>query len=388
VPDKQPADNAAVHTPSDSLVGMSLSNAATPVLDKQTAANAAVHTSPDSVASVRLSKAATPVPDKQTATNAAVHTPSDSLVSVSLSESAGRASQIPSAVTSPTDIDGTLHRSSSLASNPAPGRVSQAPSADASPADIVDEVLRRASSHTSNPLPSLDSDRVSSLVSNPASSLVSDRTSSLVSNRTLSLVSNLTPSHTSNPAPGLISNRVSSLASNRASSLASDQVSSPVSNAAPSPTVHDTIDSPGAEARLAQDVAHEMARSKSASLTASKTSSVRARSDSTGSDSSILVDWDTLDKSEQTEHTQDVDSDEVSIPKPFNFHGTNWSSKPPYSSRGWSKKTTPSPPIPSPATRPAAGRSLGRRRFSNCTSWSRSRAPAPSAFRCCPQPHI
>jgi hypothetical protein len=43
---------------------------------------------------------------------------------------------------------------------------------------------------------------------------------------------------------------------------------------------------------------------------------VRARSDSTGSDSSILVDWDTLDRTEQTEHTQDAESDEVSCPGP------------------------------------------------------------------------
>jgi hypothetical protein len=90
----------------------------------------------------------------------------------------------------------------------------------------------------------------------------------------------------------------------RASSLASDPASSP--------TVHDAVDSPGAEARLVQEVALEKARSRRASLTGSKNSSARVRSDSTGSDSSIVVDWDTLDRTEQTEHTQDAESDEVS----------------------------------------------------------------------------
>lgn len=156
----------------------------------------------------------------------------------------------------------------------------------------------------------------------------------------------------------------------RASSLASDPASSP--------TVHDGVDSPGAEARLVEEVAREKARSRRASLTASKNSSVRARSDSTGSDSSIVVDWDTLDK---TEHMQDAESDEVGS---FRFKmASNRSSKLRCYWRAWSKKTQSLPPIPSPARRPAAALSRGRRRSYSCTSSCRSRARAPSASRCC-----
>src|SRR5438270_767270 len=67
-------------------------------------------------------EAATPVPNKhQSAANAAaIHTPSDSLVSVSLSESGGRASQLTSAAASPTDVvDEVVRRAASLASDPA-----------------------------------------------------------------------------------------------------------------------------------------------------------------------------------------------------------------------------------------------------------------------------
>jgi hypothetical protein len=72
------------------------------------------------------------------------------------------------------------------------------------------------------------------------------------------------------------------------------------------------IDAPGAEERLVEEVALEIARSRSNSMaTTPKVSPQgRERSDSSGSDSSLHVDWETLD---QTEQIQDQESDEVRL---------------------------------------------------------------------------
>ena len=74
--------------------------------------------------------------------------------------------------------------------------------------------------------------------------------------------------------------------------------------------VEDVVDSPGAEERLAEEVAigKEQPRSRSGSVLLSLDSAGRERSESVGSDASINVDWESLDKTEQT---QDQEDDEV-----------------------------------------------------------------------------
>jgi hypothetical protein len=76
--------------------------------------------------------------------------------------------------------------------------------------------------------------------------------------------------------------------------------------------IEDMVDSPGAEERLIEEVAQEKekTRSRSNSLALNRLSRGRTRSDSVASDSSLQVDWETLDKTEQT---QDQESDEVSV---------------------------------------------------------------------------
>jgi hypothetical protein len=73
------------------------------------------------------------------------------------------------------------------------------------------------------------------------------------------------------------------------------------------------LDSPGADVRLVQELAFEKekARSRSNSTVASTEFINRERSDSAGSETSIQVDWDTLDRTEQ--QTQDDESDEVCL---------------------------------------------------------------------------
>jgi hypothetical protein len=78
------------------------------------------------------------------------------------------------------------------------------------------------------------------------------------------------------------------------------------------------VDSPRAEEMLAREVREEKARSRSGSL-AVIPESRRERSDSSGSEGSVQVDWETL---EQTEHDQqetleDADSDEVCCAQSF-----------------------------------------------------------------------
>jgi hypothetical protein len=76
--------------------------------------------------------------------------------------------------------------------------------------------------------------------------------------------------------------------------------------------VEDVVDSPGAEERLVEEIAvgKEHSRSSDGSLVPSiVASSGRERSSSDASDTSIKVDWESLDKTEQT---QDQDDDEVS----------------------------------------------------------------------------
>jgi hypothetical protein len=72
------------------------------------------------------------------------------------------------------------------------------------------------------------------------------------------------------------------------------------------------IDAPGAEERLVEEVAMEIARSRSNSMATTSTPKAvpqgRDRSDSSGSDSSLHVDWEALD---ETEQVQDQESDEV-----------------------------------------------------------------------------
>jgi hypothetical protein len=72
------------------------------------------------------------------------------------------------------------------------------------------------------------------------------------------------------------------------------------------------LDSPGADVRLVQELAmeKEKARSRSNSMVPSDEILKRARSESIGSDASLQVDWETLDKTEQS---QEEESDEVSL---------------------------------------------------------------------------
>ena len=89
------------------------------------------------------------------------------------------------------------------------------------------------------------------------------------------------------------------------------RASMPNASNPPFPHIEHIDDSPGAEARLTEQVAmeKEKARSRSGSLVASHLSYGRPRSDSAASDTSIQVDWETLDRTE--EQTQEQDSDEV-----------------------------------------------------------------------------
>jgi hypothetical protein len=78
--------------------------------------------------------------------------------------------------------------------------------------------------------------------------------------------------------------------------------------------IDETVDAPGAEERLMEEVANEKekSRSRSNSMALSRLSRGRGRSDSVASDASLQVDWETLDKTEQTQ-TQEEEDDEVSF---------------------------------------------------------------------------
>jgi hypothetical protein len=71
------------------------------------------------------------------------------------------------------------------------------------------------------------------------------------------------------------------------------------------------VDAPGAEARLVEEVTFEKARSRAGSVDTTRISHHnRGRSDSSESDRSLEVDWESLDKTEQKQE-QDQESDEV-----------------------------------------------------------------------------
>jgi stalled ribosome rescue protein Dom34 len=79
------------------------------------------------------------------------------------------------------------------------------------------------------------------------------------------------------------------------------------------------LDSPGADVRLVQELAmekeKEKVRSRSNSMAPLDEVMKRERSDSTSSETSLQVDWETLDKTEQD---QEEDSDAVSFWNSYN----------------------------------------------------------------------
>lgn len=109
---------------------------------------------------------------------------------------------------------------------------------------------------------------------------------------------------------------------------------------------------------------------------------LRDRSGSGASDSSIQVDWKTLD---QREEDQSPDTDEVSgcpLARYYIFALTSCS-KPPSFSPGLSKKTQHSPQIQNQASKVVHGNSLALHRSSSSNAWCRIRVPAPSASHRC-----
>jgi hypothetical protein len=87
------------------------------------------------------------------------------------------------------------------------------------------------------------------------------------------------------------------------------------------------LDSPGADVRLVQELAMEKEKEKEKEKVRSRSNSMapldevmkRERSDSTSSETSLQVDWETLDKTEQD---QEEESDAVSFWKYYNtFYG-------------------------------------------------------------------
>ncbi|KAF2675039.1 hypothetical protein BT63DRAFT_27113 [Microthyrium microscopicum] len=101
---------------------------------------------------------------------------------------------------------------------------------------------------------------------------------------------------------------------------AKDLVEEVLKRASESPTRHrseievaDVVDSPGAEARLMEEVAFEKERARAGSRRGSvATTSGRDRSDSAASEKSVDVDWESLDRTE-TQQTNDQDDEQTTL---------------------------------------------------------------------------